>query len=89
LRIYKATQLVLKEAKMANVGSLDRTLRFIAGAVLLASPFLPPFAAVFVAWGAWKFAVAAIVGVMIGTAVFRFGPAYTFLGIRTCPIRKT
>ena len=26
---------------MANVGSLDRTLRFVLGAILLASPFLP------------------------------------------------
>lgn len=73
---------------MANVGSLDRMLRFIVGAVLLASPFLPPFAAVFAAWGAWKFVVAAVGVVMLGTAVFRFCPAYTLLGIRTCPITK-
>jgi hypothetical protein len=74
---------------MANVGSLDRTLRFIVWAVLLASPFLPPFAGVFAAWGAWKFAVAAAGLVMLGTAAFRFCPAYTLLGIRTCPISKT
>lgn len=74
---------------MANVGSLDRTLRFIVGAVLLASPFLPPFAGFFVAWGAWKFAVAAVGLVMLGTGIFRFCPAYTLLGIRTCPISKT
>jgi hypothetical protein len=74
---------------MANVGSLDRTLRFIVGAILLASPFLPPFAGFFAAWGAWKFAVAAVGVVMLGTAVFRFCPAYTLLGIRTCPISKT
>ena len=73
---------------MANVGSTDRTLRFIVGAVLLASPFLPPFAAVFAAWGAWKFAVAAIGVVMLGTAIFRFCPAYAVLGVRTCPITK-
>jgi hypothetical protein len=74
---------------MANVGSLDRTLRFIAGAILLASPFLPPMAGFFAAWGAWKFAVAAVGIVMLGTAAFRFCPAYTVLGIRTCPISKT
>ena len=73
---------------MTNVGSLDRTLRFILGAVLLAAPFLPPFAAFFAAWGAWKFAVAAVGLVMLGTAVFRFCPAYALLGIRTCPITK-
>ena len=73
---------------MANVGSTDRTLRFIVGAVLLASPFLPPFAAMFAAWGVWKFAVAAIGVVMLGTAIFRFCPAYAVLGVRTCPITK-
>lgn len=74
---------------MANVGSLDRTIRFIAGAALLASPFLPAFAGFFAAWGVWKFAVAAIGVVLIGTAVFRFCPAYRLLGIRTCPLSKT
>lgn len=74
---------------MANVGSLDRTLRFIVGAIFLAAPFLPPLAGFFAAWGAWKFAVAAVGIVMLGTAAFRFCPAYTLLGIRTCPISKT
>ncbi len=74
---------------MANVGSLDRTFRFIVGAILLAAPFLPPLAGFFAAWGAWKFAVAAVGIVMLGTAAFRFCPAYTLLGIRTCPISKT
>jgi hypothetical protein len=74
---------------MANVGSFDRTLRFIVGAILLAAPFLPPLAGFFAAWGAWKFAVAAVGIVMLGTAAFRFCPAYTLLGIRTCPISKT
>ena len=74
---------------MANVGSLDRTFRFIVGAILLAAPFLPPLAGFFAAWGAWKFAVAAVGIVMLGTAAFRFCPAYTLLGIQTCPISKT
>ena len=74
---------------MANVGSLDRTLRFTFGSVLLASPFLPSFAGFFAVWGAWKFAVATVGLVILGTAMFRFCPAYTLLGIRTCPIRKT
>lgn len=73
---------------MTNVGSLDRTIRFIVGAVLLLAPFLPPVAAVFAAWGAWKFAVAAVGLVMLATAAFRFCPAYTLLGIRTCQIGK-
>ena len=64
-------------------------LRFMAGAVLLAAAFLPPLAGLFAAAGAWKFAVAAVGIVMLGTAAFRFCPAYTVLGIRPCPIRKT
>jgi hypothetical protein len=73
---------------MANVGTIDRSLRFILGIVLLAAPFLPPFAGLFAAWGLWKFAVAAAGIVMLGTAAFRFCPLYTLLGIRTCPIGK-
>jgi hypothetical protein len=68
---------------MANVGSIDRTLRFIAGALLLVAAFLAGDAL-----GAWRFALAAAGAVMIGTAAFRFCPAYTLLGIRTCPISK-
>lgn len=74
---------------MANVGSLDRTLRFILGAVLLIAPFLPPFAAFFAAWGLWKFAVVAVGVVMLGTALTRFCPAYALFGIRTCRVGKS
>lgn len=74
---------------MVNVGSLDRTLRFILGAALLAVPFLPQLAGFFAAWGIWKFVIAAVGVVLIGTALFRFCPAYRLLGIRTCAISKT
>jgi len=73
---------------MTNVGSLDRLLRLILGAVLLAAPFLPGLAGVFAAWGAWKFVLSVVGVVMIGTALFRFCPAYTLLGINTCQIPK-
>ena len=73
---------------MANVGSLDRTLRFVLGAALLAAPFVPPAAGLFAAWGLWKFAVAAVGIVMLATAAFRFCPAYTLLGLNTCPLAK-
>lgn len=69
---------------MRNVGTLDRTLRFILGAVLVAAPFL--LATTFAPLGAWRFAVVAWGIVMLGTAAFRFCPAYTLLGIRTCPV---
>ena len=73
---------------MTNVGSLDRILRFILGAVLLASPFLPPFAAVFAGLGFVKFAVAAVGIVMLVTATIRVCPIYTLLGIRTGPVSR-
>jgi len=73
---------------MANVGSTDRTLRLVVGVVLLALPFLPPLAGFFAAWGAWKFAVAAVGLVLIGTAAMRLCPLYSVLGINTCAVRK-
>jgi hypothetical protein len=71
---------------MANVGSLDRAVRFVLGAVLVGAPLLLP--AMFAPLGAWRFALVAWGVVMLGTAVFRFCPAYTLLGIRTCPVSK-
>ncbi|MFA6964995.1 DUF2892 domain-containing protein [Bosea sp. (in: a-proteobacteria)] len=74
---------------MTNVGALDRTLRFILGAVLVAAVFVPPVADMVAPWGAWKYALTAGGLVMLGTAAFRFCPAYTLLGIRTCPLAKS
>ena len=73
---------------MQNVGSLDRMLRLVAGAVLLASAFVPPMAGWVAGWGNWKYALTLWGAVMIATALFRFCPAYTLLGIRTCPARN-
>lgn len=67
---------------MTNVGGLDRTLRFVLGAVLLALPFLAP-------WGSWKYVLAALGLGMLATAVFRFCPAYTLIGVTTCRLRKS
>jgi hypothetical protein len=74
---------------MVNVGSIDRALRFVLGAVLLVAPILPPLAGYFVEIGAWKYAVAGVGVVMLGTAIFRFCPAYTLFGIRTCELKKS
>lgn len=74
---------------MLNVGSIDRALRFGAGSVLLTFPFIPFFDSFFAGFGRWKFGVAAIGGILIVTALFRFCAAYALLGIRTCPINKT
>jgi hypothetical protein len=74
---------------MVNVGSIDRALRFVLGVVLLAAPFLPPLAGYFADIGAWKYAVAGAGVVMLGTAIFRFCPAYMLFGIRTCELKKS
>lgn len=69
---------------MANVGSLDRMLRFILGAALVAAAFLPPLAGWVAPMGAWKYALTAWGAVMLLTAAFRYCPAYSLLGIKTC-----
>ena len=60
----------------ANVGTVDRALRFIAGAALIALAAMGKI-------GAWGF-----IGVVpLATALFRFCPAYTLLGFSTCPVQ--
>ena len=61
-----------------NVGGLDRTLRIIAGLVLIA---LAATGTV----GAWGW-----VGVvLLLTGAIGFCPAYPLLGINTCPMKKS
>jgi len=56
-----------------NVGTLDRTVRIIAGLVLIGL-------AVAGTIGVWGY-----VGVVpLLTGIFRVCPAYTLLGVRTC-----
>lgn len=74
---------------MVNVGTIDRTLRFVLGAALLAAPFVPQAAGYFAGIGDWKYAIAAAGAVMLGTAIFRFCPAYTLFGIRTCKLKNS
>lgn len=57
-----------------NVGTIDRVLRIVAGLVLIAL-----VATGTVGWWGW-------LGVVpLATGLFRFCPAYTLLGINTCP----
>lgn len=65
-----------------NIGSLDRSLRFGLGALLLVAPFL--FAESFAALGTWRFALAGVGAVLLGTAALRICPAYMLFGIRSC-----
>ncbi|MFG1477213.1 DUF2892 domain-containing protein [Xanthobacter sp. V4C-4] len=71
----------------ANVGGLDRVLRFVAGLVLLVVPFLAPALPVLAVLGAWAWLIGAWGLLMLLTAVFRFCPAYVPFGISTCPTR--
>jgi hypothetical protein len=61
----------------ANVGTIDRTLRIIAGAALIALAATGRI-------GPWGY-----LGIVpLATGLFRFCPAYTLLGIRTCPLQQ-
>ncbi|NNU81126.1 DUF2892 domain-containing protein [Halovulum dunhuangense] len=66
----------------ANMGTTDRILRLIAGIVLIALPFLPGLAAFDAGFLRWAALVVGVV--MLLTALTRFCPAYTLLGIKTC-----
>lgn len=60
-----------------NEGTIDRTLRVIAGAALVSLVFVGPETP----WG-WIGIVPLVTG-LVGNC-----PVYSLLGIRTCPIRR-
>lgn len=61
----------------ANIGNIDRVLRIVIGLVLIGLA-----ATGTVGWWGW-------IGVVpLLTGIFRFCPAYTLLGINTCPLNK-
>jgi len=62
----------------ANVGTIDRTLRIVIGIALIGLSL----AGVIGVWG-W-------IGLLpLATGIFRFCPAYTLLGIKTCEACNT
>ncbi|MDO8359007.1 MAG: DUF2892 domain-containing protein [Devosia sp.] len=62
---------------MQNVGTPDRIIRAIAGAALVAVPFLVTFPV-------WAFWTSVVVGVvLIATAGLSFCPIYAALGLST------
>jgi hypothetical protein len=63
----------------ANVGGIDRTLRIVVGVVL--------FSLFFVLEGNVRY-VGLLGLVMLATGIFRFCPAYTLVGVNTCPMKK-
>ena len=61
----------------ANVGTIDRALRIVAGLILIALA-----ATGTVGWWGW-------LGIVpLATGLFRFCPAYPLLGINTCPAKR-
>lgn len=69
--------------KSANVGSADRAVRLILGAILIIVPFISGMQSGLLSW------LLPVVGlVLIVTALVRFCPAYHLIGARTCPAPK-
>lgn len=61
----------------ANVGSIDRAVRIIAGLVLIGLTLAGQI-------GMWGW-----IGVLpLLTGIFRFCPAYSLLGMNTCSMQK-
>lgn len=66
---------------MRNVGTPDRLIRLIVGAVLVLAPFLIASPLWAESWAVW---VSVLVGlVLAGTAVFGFCPIYAALRLST------
>lgn len=64
---------------MGNIGTLDRIIRLVVGALLIVAPFVT-------AWSLWAsplafWAAIGIGGVLIATSAFSFCPIYAVLGI--------
>ncbi|PKM29956.1 MAG: DUF2892 domain-containing protein [Gammaproteobacteria bacterium HGW-Gammaproteobacteria-11] len=59
-----------------NVGGIDKTLRIVVGLALIA-------------WAVLGGPLWAWIGILpLATGVLNWCPAYTLLGIRTCPLKK-
>lgn len=65
---------------MSNVGGIDRVIRILAGLVLISLVFVgDQIVGQNIIWG-W-------IGVVpLATGIFKFCPAYTLFGIKTCSI---
>lgn len=71
---------------LANVGSVDRAVRFVLGLLLLLAVFLPVFSMAdhpLLQWGAGLVGV-----VLITTALMRFCPLYRLFGLSTCKVSR-
>lgn len=68
-------------SKWVNVGPVDRTLRFLVAAILFAIAFLDnPIVSGHTA----KTIIGVFACIPFFTALFRFCPLYTLIGVNTC-----
>lgn len=62
---------------VCNVGTVDRTLRIVAGAALIALTFVGPFKETLYPWG--------LIGIVpLATGLLRWCPVYSLIGVKTC-----
>lgn len=67
----------MEKIMKVNVGGVDRIVRIAAGLILIGLTLAGQI-------GVWGW-----IGVMpLLTGIFRFCPAYTLFGIKTCPMQK-
>jgi len=65
--------------QFANLGSADRIIRLVLGAILLALPFIMDMNM----GGAAAIAMLVVGAVLVVTSVIKFCPAYKIIGVRT------
>jgi hypothetical protein len=63
----------------ANVGGIDRTLRIVVGIAVLALFFV-------LEGNARYWALLGLVPLLTG--IFRYCPAYSLIGVNTCPMKR-
>lgn len=66
----------------SNVGAVDRSIRFILGIILIA------LGLTHVLSGGLATAAYIVGGIALVTGVFRYCPAWSLLGINTCPLKS-
>ena len=71
--------------KTANVGTVDRFLRLVIGALLVAAPWI--FQTQMWESAAMRWGAPAVGAILIVTALVRFCPLYRLAGIKTCRVK--
>ena len=67
-----------------NVGSTDRLIRIIVGAILIIVAGASLAGMALMGLGGWAWLVGLVGVVMVATGLINFCPAYTLIGVNTC-----